>query len=169
MKQWLGIISVLALVCAGTTVRAEDAVDQDGWKTAAQSGLVFRWKVNGSDLDCSVKGATTGWIAVGFNGAAVMNGANIIIGYVDAKGVVIEDQLGRNHGHSRDAVQNVKNPFGEEIRGQTELRFTIPLDSGDNQDFKLEPGRPVFVIMAMGRKDKLTGIHWKKVTVRIDL
>jgi len=144
-------------------------VDEQGWNTVSSAGFVFKWKINKDEIDCRVEAATKGWIAVGFNNVNRMNNANIIIGCVDKKGVKVEDHFGKGHGHHKDKIQNVKNIFGKESIGKTEIYFTIPLDSKDPEDFVLEEKRPVFVIMAVGSKDSFSTIHSKKTSVKIIL
>ncbi len=171
-KIFIMMFASLMLFSVAGFLRAEDApeVDADGYKTAASAGFVFKWRVSGEKLDCIVRAATEGWLAVGFNTGRAMDGANMIIGFVDKKGVVvIEDQYGKGHSHKKDKIQNIENLFGEEHVGNTELRFTIPLDSGDKQDMILKPGQKYNIIMATSNKDSLTSWHKKHTFVVITL
>ncbi len=123
----------------------------DGFSTASAAGITFRWKVNGANLDCVVSAPTTGWIGLGFNSAAQMNGANIIIGYVSGGTTVVSDQFGGFHVHSPDVIDNTSAVSGTETGGITTLRYTIPLSNDANsQDFLLIPGNSYWIIMTNG-------------------
>ena len=126
-----------------------------GYKEVQRDGFTFQWKVDGANLDVIVSYATTGWLGVGFGTRATMEGSNIIIGYVRDGKTLIEDDYGDapNH-HSPDVAlagrDDIMNPQGTLRNGVTELRFTIPLDSGDSHDVVLKPGTSYEVIMAHG-------------------
>ena len=56
------------------------------------SKLVFEWSIVGDRLIGAVSSPDTGWVAVGFGGEGpLMYGADIVIGYVDARGAHVED------------------------------------------------------------------------------
>jgi hypothetical protein len=117
--------------------------------------ISFTWKVEGKNLNATVKAPTTGWVAVGFDPAVVMKDANVIIGYVQDGEVVIRDDYGDTlFGHRSDldggGTDDISNARGKEQNGSTEISFTIPLDSGDECDRKLAPGETHKVIFAYG-------------------
>jgi len=164
------VLATLFAFSAAVSAAAAVTPDADGFKSMSSQGFIFKWRVSGDKIDCVVRSSTKGWLAVGFNGSKAMNGANIIIGYVDKDGIVkIEDDVAKGHSHKADKVQNVENKFGSEQHGVTELRFTIPLNSGDEEDFVLIPGQTYYVILALGAKDAFTGIHAKKTGIVITL
>ncbi len=164
------ILAIAMSICVVTLFAQENAedVDAEGYKTAASAGMVFKWKIEGNQLKCVIKANTSGWLAVGFNSGRSMDKANLIIGYMDKKGnVVVQDHFGKKHGHKKDKIQNVIDVFGNEHVGNTELRFTIPLDSGDKEDFVLKPGLKYNVILATSDKDNLKTRHKKYASVII--
>lgn len=137
------------------------------------AGITFQWRVNGSYIDCTLTAATTGWIGVGFNNAAQMNGANIIIGYVSGT-PVITDQKGGFHSHAIDTTDNITNKNGTESAGTTQLFFTIPLaDDSNSQDFTLVPGNTYWLIVTNGSNGEDTatapGMPANRGTVQINL
>jgi hypothetical protein len=151
------------------TEGSTDTVDSDGYKTAASAGIVLKWKVSGDRLDCLVRGSTKGWIAAGFNSADSMNGARLIIGYVDEKGIHIRADQGKGHSHKAMIVQDITGAFGNEKHGLTEIGFSIPLDPGTKDGFVLVPGRKIQVLLAMGKSNNFNAIHVKKTSVVITL
>lgn len=169
-KFLLPLLLGLSLVIAFPLMAQEEEVDAEGYKTAASIGMAFKWKIEGDQLKCVVKANTSGWLAAGFNSGKSMDGANLIIGYMDKKGkLVLEDHYGKKHGHKKDKIQNLTDVFGNEHVGNMEIRFTIPLDSGDKQDFLLKPGMKIHVILATSDKDDLKSKHKKYTSVIITL
>lgn len=124
----------------------------DGYNSVTTSGITFKWKVNGANLDCKMSAPTTGWVAIGLNSAGQMNGANIVIGYVTGgTTAVIDDQKGGFHVHNPDTIDNVANVSGTESGGVTELVFTIPMaDDANSQDLALVQGNTYWLITTNG-------------------
>ena len=88
-----------------------------------------------------------------------MGGANILIGYVADGQAFLRDDFGIGQvKHGPDTGQGGSADFsdleGEERDGVTVLRFTIPLDSGDANDKKLQEGESYKVIYAYGPNGK---------------
>jgi hypothetical protein len=84
-----------------------------------------------------------------------MLGANIIIGYVSSSTTYIRDDYGwQTFSHRADTLlggtDDVVIDGGMEAGGETEIQFTIPLDSGDSYDKPLVPGSTYTVLLAHG-------------------
>lgn len=123
----------------------------DGYWSASTAGMTLKWKVNGANLDCKLSSDSTGWISAGFNSQGVMEGANIILGYVSGGGAVIADMHGVSHTHPADASDNVTNKAGTDNGTTTEIIFTIPMaDDAASQDFGLSQGGVYWLIMTHG-------------------
>ncbi|NLP05508.1 DOMON domain-containing protein [Candidatus Fermentibacteria bacterium] len=126
-----------------------------GWQEQEVSGFTLRWATTGSNaLSVELTGPTTGWVAAGFDPDSMMLGANIIIGYY-AGGTFIRDDYGWQLTSHRDDIllggtSDVEIDGGGEAGGETEIRFTIPLDSGDQYDKPLEAGQTYTVLLAHG-------------------
>jgi plastocyanin len=126
------------------------------WLTVADSGLIH----------LRVSAPTTGWVAIGFNRQPLMQGANFIIGYVLADTAHIQDNFGTSGWvHEPDTslggVDNIADKAGTEVSGTTELRLTIPLDSGDPYDFRLVADSVYSLLLAYGANgaDDFTSMH----------
>lgn len=144
------------------------------WKTADSGGFHLEWMVDGENLNVKVSTQTEGWVAVGFNPSRKMKDANIIIGFVENGTVTIEDHFGNGQiSHRSDTSlggnDDVSNKAGTEVNGVTELSFTIPLDSGEQDDRALMEGETYKVIFASYRKDKITMKHNHRSSVMITL
>lgn len=115
--------------------------------------MSFYWRVDGSLLHVVLRAPAMGWLAVGFNPVHVMQGGNFIVGYVKNDRVYVEDHFGTGlvkHEPDEKAGgrSDVRNIFGTESNGVTEIGFSIPLDSGDPADTPLSTNAEVTVLMA---------------------
>lgn len=174
----LVLLAVLAVFVSSCTTREDEppivpqgtpTPDGQGYYTVSGAGVTFKWKTNGSNpafLDCKVSAASSGWVAVGFNNASSMDGANFIIGYVTGgTTAVISDEYGMGHSHFTDTgnsgTNDITSPAGTESGGTTELVFTIPYNSGDAHDKVLSKGGTTWVIFGRGPdgQDNTTAQH----------
>lgn len=131
----------------------------------------FEWQINGENLDVKLTAKTEGWVSVGFNPTDMMKDANILIGYVKDGQAVVEDHYGNSAvKHKKDKTQNVSNVSGKEENGITELSFTIPLSSGDKEDYApIAKSGPTKVILAYGKSDSIKLKHTFVTTETLDL
>lgn len=134
-----------------------------GAKQVTAAGVTFDWKITGPNIEIGLKAQTTGWVAVAFDPVNMMKGGNFIIGYVKDGTVFVADQFGNqltNHvlDTSLGGQDNVTNASGKEENGVTEIRFTIPLSSGDRYDKPLGAGKHV-VLLAHGDGDDFETPH----------
>lgn len=137
--------------------------------------MSFSWTLDGKDIHIRLKAETKGWVAVGFNPKRAMAGANFIIGYVKRREVKIQDEFGiRLNDHIRDVINqgenNVTNVSGRESRGETTISFTIPLDSGDKNDTKIDPDSINKVLLAFGtQRDNFHTKHIFRTALNVNL
>ncbi len=175
MNRNIRLLTVLWVLLLGTGLAISAGAEQ-GYSSVAQEGITLQWKVNGTNLDVILSAPTDGYVSVGFKPSAKMKDANFIIGFVDAKGVHIRDDFGNGAmTHASDeslgGKSNVLNPTGTEKGNVTELRFSIPLDSGDRFDRPLKAGEQLTVLLAYGpgTGDGLSAYHSKRTKVQITL
>ena len=155
--------TVLLLLC---TLFAGSAVAQ-AWQEITVEGFTLRWAtVSGTELSVELTGPTTGWVAVGFDPTMMMQNANIIIGYVASGVPHIRDDFGvGTTSHAADTTLGGTHDLtidgGSEASGSTEIKFTIPLDSGDMYDRALASGGTYSIILARGADglDNFTSPH----------
>jgi hypothetical protein len=137
--------------------------------------MSFEWRVNGDNLDIRLKAKTKGWVAVGFNTEGSMKNANLILGYVKRGKVKISDQFGvRQEEHIRDIMtggqNNIFNKKGSESINQTTISFTIPLKSGDQRDFTINPSQETIILLAYGkRNDNFQSKHEFRTAIKVNL
>ncbi len=134
--------------------------------------ITFKWAAIKDNLYVIVSAPTDGWIAVGFEPTRMMKNANIIIGYVKGTEVVIDDQFGiKPTSHKPDTELGGTNDVtilgGSDTGDITTLIFSIPLDSMDTFDRKIEKGNEYTILVAYGTRDNLTSYHKKRGKVKI--
>ena len=121
---------------------------EDGWQEQMVGDLyLFEWKIeeSSSSLRVVVTAYTTGWVAVGFEPASYMEGANLLIGYVENGTVFMRDDFGTGQvTHDADTnlggTSDIEVIGGSEMGNETKLEFRIPMDSGDQYDKILVDG-----------------------------
>jgi hypothetical protein len=182
-----GAGSILLLVAVlffsfACTKRADEETDgtegtENDYKVITSEGITLKWKADTLDLlHVKVSATTRGWVAVGFGPTDKMKDANFIIGYVEAGNVRIRDDFGTGQfSHASDTslggTDDVTNKEGTETNGNTEISFTVPLDSGDSYDRALAVGQSYLVILAHGsdNDDNFTTHHQTRTSVNIEL
>lgn len=139
---------------AGTQeVTAQEA--EDGYTSVAAKEIQVKWKVEGENIHFEVSAPTTGWVSIGFDPSRAMKDADMIFGYVASGDTIIEDHFGTGaFSHAKDTSlggsSDIDNAEGSETGGKTTLRFTIPIDSGDEYDTPLTPGETHTLLIAHG-------------------
>lgn len=134
---------------------------QGGEMTYTIEGYSFTWQQDPESTDSlliTVTAPTTGWIAVGFEPSSFMEGANLIIGYVQSNSPSIRDDYGTGQvTHDSDlnlgGSSDVRIISGSQSAGETSLTFKIPYDSGDLYDKTLVEGNDYTFIFAYGADD----------------
>lgn len=148
----------------------------DTLRHVTAGGIDLYWQPDSETLSVRVAATTTGWVAVGFDPTAGMQGANIIVGFVKDGALHIRDDYGSaQYAHAPDTsaggATNVLPDSGIELAGRTEIRFRIPLNSLDARDRPLTPGTAYNVILACGEDgaDEFDAYHKQRTLVNIRL
>ncbi len=160
-------------------LQAEDQVyvqflNNEGYNEITSENIVLQWKIDNENINVILTAPTNGWIAVGFNPENMMQGANIIIGYIKNEKAFIQDDYGNYYtSHTKDdelgGMQNIISASGMETDKETILNFTIPLNSGDEYDNNLEKGTEYKILLAYGNSDDITIRHAKRTSGTIIL
>jgi hypothetical protein len=176
MKKMISVAMLFLCACLPASAKSgqADGKPQLAFQTVTAGEMVFQGAVEGKNLRVRIFAPTSGWIAVGFDPDYMMKGANFILGYAENGQAVIEDQFGvASFRHQRDVDLGGKDDVSEKaaavLPGGTEISFTIPLDSGDPYDKKLEAGKTYTIILAYGNTTDLNKRHKKKYTAELKL
>ena len=117
--------------------------------TDPTTSMTVSWQNDATTLYVGLVSPGEGWLAIGFDPVNRMEGANIIIGYVSGGVLTIEDQYGSGpQNHTADAHDDILSSGGREAGGKTMMEFSIPMNSRDPQDRKLEPGERYAIILS---------------------
>jgi hypothetical protein len=170
----LAVMLFCGYLLATAVPKQMDAKPELVYQTLNAGDMIFQYAVDGKNLKVKLFAPTTGWIAAGFDPGFAMKKANFIIGFAEGDKVVIEDHFGSGlFSHKTDVELGGKDDILEKsaaIRADgTELSFTIPLDSGDAYDKKMEIGNKYKVLLAYGASSDLTKKHKKKSSVKMQL
>jgi hypothetical protein len=120
---------------------------------------------NGENMTVAFTSPGTGWLSIGFGRpGVVMDGDNILMGYVAGGTTVLTDQFGLGLDHSVDEAiggrDNILAAAGSESGGRTTLEVRFGLDTGDPYDFRMLPGRTYGLMFAYEETaDDLTTMH----------
>ncbi len=155
---------------------ASFAFAQD-WQEIVVDGFTLNWAtVPGDLLSVKLSAPTTGWLSVGFDPSQAMLDANIIIGYVESSTAVLRDDFGwQMTSHRADTLLGGTHDLtvdgGSEAAGETEIQFTIPLNSGDSYDRELMIGNTYTVIFARSAngEDNFTAPHSVTASAQIEI
>jgi hypothetical protein len=154
---------LVALVFAPSSPHALDGKVTPGeyrfrWTDQA-SQIVFQWSIVGDRLIGAVSSPDTGWVAVGFGGEGpLMYGADIAIGYVDARGAHVEDHFANTPtGHTPDTAlgghDDILGSAGLVTAAGTTIEFERPLTAHDSTDRPILAGQMHVIVASSDSKD----------------
>lgn len=158
---------------AHPNVTVDGVVTKDEYSSSyfeVNTKITVNWMHDGINMYVAITSQGTGWVGIGFGPRGTgMDGANIINGYVDSSGAVVEDYFGRGWTHSRDSSNDMIDSAGSESSSQTTIEFVFPLDSGDPFDQSFQPGGTYgFFVGYHASVDDLRSYHTKR-SATIDL
>ncbi len=127
------------------------------------AGVVIYLAHDGSNIYVYMQAEVEGYLAVGLNDRGVMNGANMILGYLDGATPAYRDDLGKARTHDEVAVPAVLDFFLSRSGGKTVMEFSYPLTFPAGQGYnlgQLSPGETYSLIVATHRSsDDVTSAH----------
>ncbi len=120
--------------------------------SVSAAGVQFSWSVQGETLHGCMSAATSGWVVVGFNTRATLEGARLVMGRITAGRAHAEVHIAQppRHLHRRtpEGLERVSQVSGRQSGGRTHVCFTMPLGRADAEDVALVKGSPVHLILA---------------------
>jgi hypothetical protein len=165
------IVGISIILCAGMTSVQAAEYDHE----AKDNKMSFAWKVEGDTLAVKLAAETEGWVGIGFNPVEQMKGANFILGYVKKGEVTIVDDFGVNgNAHKTDTklggTSDITVVGGTETDGVTTIEFTMPLESADKNDTKIDVKGDTTVLLAFGAgRDSFLSKHQYRSTLKVNL
>jgi hypothetical protein len=141
---------------------------------AKDIGMTIRWTIQGDEIRVAAEAPGKGWVAVGWGGEGpIMQGFDIVIGYVDAGGSHVQDNFANDAaGHVADTELGGRDDLIEARAGEsssgTVLEFRRKLDTGDRYDRPFARGS-MPVLMAFADADDFMTYHeTHRATAEID-
>jgi hypothetical protein len=170
MRKVINVAAALAFLCAFAALAAQSAAAP---LVAEANGIKLSIVLKADTAEITVSAKTGGWVAVGFDPASMMKGADILIGYVkDGKAFGRDDTGSSPISHKSDESMGGTSDFvsvaGTEKDGITTLVFTVPRASKDALDKPLTAGKHS-VILAYGSADDFSTKHVAKGKAEITI
>ncbi|OHD53414.1 MAG: hypothetical protein A2014_03990 [Spirochaetes bacterium GWF1_49_6] len=174
MKNTIAAVSLaFIIVLSGlTTCGSKEKTDNPVPKTEAAGPAVthigtgnfsLEWVRTESNITFTLKGKSTGWIALMVDPKNKMKDGDIYIGYVKDGKAYMQDEFGvQPWKHQPDTELGGKDQIlsceGTEKDGFTEIKFVVDLTSRDQFDSTFGPGDH-HLVFAAGPDDSFTSKH----------
>ncbi|MGA1821644.1 MAG: cytochrome and DOMON domain-containing protein [Thermoplasmatota archaeon] len=131
--------------------------------------FVLHWRISGDSVRIAMVGKTTGYVGIGFDPGQRMEGADMIIGWVESTGdVKIFDAYseGPTGPHptdeSKGGTDDITAFGGTQAGGVTTIEFVRKLSTGDQWDKDIPTDGNVDIIWALGGSDSFSAAHGLK-------
>jgi hypothetical protein len=137
--------------------------------------MTFAWKIDGDDLAIKISAKTEGWVGIGFNPSKQMKDANFVLGYVKKGKAKIVDHFGdSDNTHKLDTklggTVDATLVAGVEEGGVTTLEFTVPTQSEDKNDTKIDVNADTIVLLSYGAgRDSFRTKHKSRGAFKVNL
>lgn len=127
-------------------------------KRMEASGILFQYEVKNDSIHAALTAPTKGWVGVGFNTKNSIVGSDLLLFNVRGGQVNGTDLFVKSAGNPfKDSDLGGENTIaihsGIEQKGYTKIAFSIPLDSGDPNDFVHVLGKKSWLILAYSVSD----------------
>lgn len=94
---------------------------------------------DGDHLYIHMEAEAEGWVAVGFNNrGGRMDGANMVIGYLDGESPAFRDDVGQARNHVEANTTAVEEFYLSQEDGTMVMEFSYPLSFPDEEGYNLE-------------------------------
>ncbi len=137
--------------------------------------MTFAWKVDGDNLAIKISAKTEGWVGIGFNPSKQMKDANLVLGYVKKGKAKLVDEFGdSDNTHKSDkklgGTDDATLVAGVEEGGVTTLEFTVPTQSEDKSDTKIDVNGDTIVLLSYGAgRDSFRTKHKYRSAFKVNL
>jgi hypothetical protein len=162
---------LLCLACAASVwaqgPAADGIIEFGEYESSAilEGGRIeIHWSFDPTYLSLGVKARTRGWVAIGFGAQAMMEGADMALGWAGAQGgggILDQFSVGITGPHPSDGElggeDSIVQRAWSERDGTTLIEFKRPRAASDAYDKPVSPGDPF--IWALGRDDDPGSYH----------
>lgn len=101
----------------------------------------------------SIDAATTGWVGIGLSSNGQMDGADLVLCYIDKNSKAIcSDRKGVGYTAKKDTelggTEDLTNISGQIKNGRTNISFTRKMSTGDKNDYEIKKGDSIAMIFS---------------------
>ncbi|MEO1052848.1 MAG: DOMON domain-containing protein [Bacteroidota bacterium] len=143
---------IVLLLCCWTLmkVQAQNKVEVNG--------MTFQYEIKNEQLEITLEAPTTGWLGVGFNTDNNIVGSDLLLFHIVEGKTEGLDMYVKGFGDPREdkligGTDDIRIISGVESAGHSKVRFSIPLQSKDQYDFKHVAGQDFWLILAYSVDD----------------
>ncbi|UCC94125.1 MAG: hypothetical protein JSW25_05550 [Thermoplasmata archaeon] len=125
----------------------------------------LHWKVLGEDLQLAIRARTEGWVSLGIDPEERMQGADMVLGWVEDGTPVVHDAYatGPTGPHPPDVglggTYDITIYNGTEADGWTTIELVRPLNTGDAYDKEIILNGKLTILWAIGDSDEFNDVH----------
>ncbi len=137
---------------AEATLSVDGSVEGYPERPAEVMGMEVHMAHDGDSLYVHLRADIDGWVAVGFNArGGGMDGANMILGYLEGEAPVARDDVGRGRTHSEATTASLEEYVLLSHESERILEFSYPLAFPEDVGYRLErvvPGETYTLLVA---------------------
>ncbi len=128
----------------------------------------LHWKISGDTARMAIVGRTSGWVAIGLSPTLMMKDADMIVGWVDAKGNIgimdchapePTDVHPPDTSFAPPGTNDLLEHGAAQAGGTTTVEFTRLLNTGDRYDNPIPSEGTLDFIWALGPDDNINSKH----------
>ena len=152
-----------------------DAGEYEFEASFAGGDFQLHWRLEGEDLRLAIRARTEGWVSLGIDPEERMEGADMILGWVEAGSPVVHDAYatGPTGPHPPDVglggTYDVSGYNGTEEDGWTTIELVRPLSTGDVYDKDIPLNGSLAILWAFGDSDEFDDLHSERGTGSIEV
>ena len=122
-------------------------------------GMSLTHRLVDDRVEFTLTAPTLGWLGIGFNNRNSIVGSDLYLLHVVDGKLAGQDMYVKGAGDPRldstlGGTHDLKLISGKEEDGQTTIVFSLPLVSADKNDFQLEVGKEMWLILAYSTHDE---------------
>ncbi|PRP76058.1 ferric reductase-like transmembrane protein [Planoprotostelium fungivorum] len=125
------------------------------------------WSVSSDVINFTMSSTTGGWVGMGLNSKGQMQGADMMVGWINAdNSVTLLDQSSTGHSPpATDAQNDLKLISSSNAGGKTVITFSRKLNTGDSSDRAIT-SEPVYIVWGVGPQPAAGSQSYSRHTAR---
>jgi hypothetical protein len=174
------LVTIVAMPATGQSPVAVDGRigpnEYGGQAAFDDGGFVLHWRIEGDTFYLAMEANTEGWVSIGIEPEARMQGADMLFGWVNEDGTVdaadcyATDDWGEHPPDTElGGTHDILEVSGSESSGLTVIELARPLETGDSYDRDIPTQGTMRVIWGYGSRDGYLGKHLAAGLATIDL